>query len=129
MEGSFVEYSARKLISHDLLVAEVPQALEHEKPHQSPDRQVGSPVGAVEREELFFKHAPVNRPIQTEKGVARIELAFQIGEQKGDFGLCRECLVAWSRIARFLWIWAVCLQSNTLRNMPITLTINGMSLY
>ncbi len=91
---------------HDLLVAEVPQALEHEKPHQSPDRQVGSPVGAVEREELFFKHAPVNRPSQTEKGVARIELAFQIGEQKGDFGLCQECLVGWSRIAGFLWIWA-----------------------
>ena len=41
---------------------------------------------AVKRPKLFFQNAPVNRPSQTEKWVAGIELAFQIGEQKGDLG-------------------------------------------
>ena len=64
---------------HDLLVAEVPQALEHQQSHQSPDRQGGPPLRAVKRPELFFKNAPVHRPSQTEKRIAGIELAFQIG--------------------------------------------------
>ena len=42
--------------------------------------------GSRRRPKLFFKNAPVNGPSQTEKGVARVELAFQIGEQKGDLG-------------------------------------------
>ena len=54
--------------------------------HQSPDPQGGPPFRAVERSELFFKNAPVYRPSQTEKRIAGIELAFQIGEQKGDLG-------------------------------------------
>jgi hypothetical protein len=70
----------------DLLVAEVPQTLEHQQSHQSPDRQGGPPFRAVKWPELFFKHAPVHRPSQTEKCIARIELAFQIGQQKGDLG-------------------------------------------
>jgi hypothetical protein len=62
------------------------KCLVHEEPHQSPDRQAGPTVRAVERAELFFKLPPVNRPSQTEKGIAGIELAFQIREQKGDLG-------------------------------------------
>ena len=38
------------------------------------------------RPELFFKNAPVHGPSQTEKRIAWIELAFQIGEQKGNLG-------------------------------------------
>jgi hypothetical protein len=68
---------------HDLFVAEVPEvpeALEHQESQQSSDRQSGAPFRAVKRPKIFFKTAPINRPNQTEKKIARIELALQIGE-------------------------------------------------
>jgi hypothetical protein len=45
---------------HHLFVAEVPQTLEHEKPHHAPNRQGWTPFCGVKRTKSLFKTLPVD---------------------------------------------------------------------